>query len=119
MARFEAASRGDLIAMLVKQKSMSHRYQRKLTDVVAAYKDAAASSNKMQTALEKQQDEALRRTRESNEAHKKDLAAKDKLATAIKRRTESLQAELQAVQVLYTDTLQGQRSPRRCLAAVV
>ena len=99
MARFEAASRGELIAMLVKQKSSTYRYQRKLTDIVSAYKEATASNVKLKEALEKQQDEALRRNRESSEAHKKDLAAKDKLASAIGRRNESIQAELTALQV--------------------
>ena len=85
--------------MLVKQKSSTYRYQRKLTDIVSAYKEATASNVKLKEALEKQQDEALRRNRESSEAHKKDLAAKDKLASAIGRRNESIQAELTALQV--------------------
>lgn len=76
MARLESMARPDLIATVAKQKQLTTRYQRKLNDLVAAYKDASLGNKKLEAALEKQQDKAAARTRELIEGHKKDLATK-------------------------------------------
>lgn len=94
----ESASRGELIAMLTKQKVLGRRYQRKLTDLVTAYKEVGISNKKLEVALEKQQDEAVRRARELSERHKKDMANNDKLVQAMKRKTATLEGDLKALQ---------------------
>lgn len=103
MARLESMARPDLIATVAKQKQLTTRYQRKLNDLVAAYKDASLGNKKLEAALEKQQDKAAARTRELIEGHKKDLATKERLSDAIRRRNESLQGELATLQERYTE----------------
>jgi hypothetical protein len=55
-ALMETIPRDDLITMLTKQKMLTKRYQRKLNDLVSAYKDVAMGKTKLEAALENQQD---------------------------------------------------------------
>jgi len=103
MTRLEGMARPELIAMVAKQKQLTVRYQRKLNDLVAAYKDVNVGNKKLEAALEKQQDKAGTRTRELIEGHKKDLATKERLSDAIRRRNESLQGEMATLQERYTE----------------
>ena len=103
MARLEGMARPVLIAMVAKQKQLTTRYQRKLNDLVAAYKDVNLGNKRLEAALEKQQDKAAARTRELIEGHKKDLATKERLSDAIRRRNESLQGEMATLQERYAD----------------
>lgn len=66
--------------MVVRQKKDINRRKRKLTDLVQAYKTLTTSKEKVEAALEKQQDTTTRRTKELKDMHKKDTEAKDKLA---------------------------------------
>eukprot|EP00039_Didymoeca_costata_P002084 m.57410 g.57410 ORF g.57410 m.57410 type:complete len:1042 (-) comp11107_c0_seq1:595-3720(-) len=97
-ARIEASSRAELIAMLTKQQNLSRRYQRKLTDLVAAYKDVQTSNSKLESALEKQQDEMVRRTRDLSEMNKQGTDAKNKLIEALKKQNERLQEDVDKLQ---------------------
>lgn len=79
MARIEAAPRDELIGMVRKQSRLTKRYQRKLADVVVAYKDLNAKAGKLDSALEKQQEKTETRLKEQADIHKKELAAVEKL----------------------------------------
>eukprot|EP00041_Stephanoeca_diplocostata_P025509 m.669308 g.669308 ORF g.669308 m.669308 type:complete len:1133 (-) comp22761_c0_seq5:717-4115(-) len=91
MVRLEAAPREELIDMVVRQKKDINRRKRKLADLVQAYKTLTTSKEKVEAALEKQQDTTTRRTKELKDMHKKDTEAKDKLAEALKRKVADLE----------------------------
>jgi len=51
-----------------------------------AYKGLSANKDKIEAALEKQQDKTASRQRELAEMHKKDMAVKDRLVEALQRK---------------------------------
>eukprot|EP00035_Acanthoeca_spectabilis_P007588 m.138667 g.138667 ORF g.138667 m.138667 type:complete len:1023 (+) comp14003_c0_seq1:579-3647(+) len=87
-ARLEATPRADLIDQLVKQKISLNRRKKRLVDLVEAYKAMATEKEKLEEALEKQQDAAAKRSKEQSSRHKADTVAKDKLIAALKQRLE-------------------------------
>lgn len=105
LTRLESMARPELIASFAKQKQLTARYQRKLNDLVAAYKDATAGTKKLEVALEKHQDKAAASRKELIDGHKKDLATKAKLSDAIRRRNESLQEEIATLQDRYAEAV--------------
>ena len=72
--------------MLSKQTKDAKRCKRKLIDLVAAYKGLSANKDKIEAALEKQQDKTASRQRELADMHKKDMSVKDRLAEALQRK---------------------------------
>eukprot|EP00038_Savillea_parva_P030677 m.79433 g.79433 ORF g.79433 m.79433 type:complete len:1092 (-) comp9290_c0_seq1:5-3280(-) len=87
-ARLENTPRSELIEQVIKLKVTNVRRKRRLVDVVEAYKAIAADKEKLEEALEKQQDAAANRSKEQATRHKADTAAKDKLIAALKQRLE-------------------------------
>eukprot|EP00040_Diaphanoeca_grandis_P029213 m.170552 g.170552 ORF g.170552 m.170552 type:complete len:1025 (-) comp31613_c0_seq1:58-3132(-) len=86
MARLAEMPREDLVLQLQKQTKDVRRCKRKLKDLVAAYKPLSEKKEKLEAALVLQQDTSKRRAKELVEMHKKDIAIKDKLVEALKKR---------------------------------
>ena len=68
--------------------------QVKLSDLLAAYKSQTAEKQKLEAALERQQDEAGLRAAGLKEAHKRDTAAQSKLADAYRARIDEKEEEI-------------------------
>ena len=58
LARYEKMGHSELATQLYKHAQLSKRYQRKLADIVVAYKEQTIRNKKLETALETQQDAA-------------------------------------------------------------
>mmetsp|Transcript_3844 Transcript_3844/g.9712 ORF Transcript_3844/g.9712 Transcript_3844/m.9712 type:complete len:1035 (-) Transcript_3844:356-3460(-) len=87
-ARLEATPRTDLIDMLLKQRMSVLRRKRRMVDLAEAYKAMSAEKEKLEEALEHQQDAAATRSKEQSARHKTDIAAKDKLIAALRQRLD-------------------------------